>query len=258
MSPPKREAILPREVIERVLDAAGTELIVVGGQSLAFWMDRYGISMPAGFSYVSRDLDLLAPSADASADVRRLARALGGRAVLPRRRMAITALVGQAVKDVSADEFFNVDVLHRVYGAGPAVRSRAVDVRRPDGLRFRVMHPLDVLKSRVDNLHGLPEKRNELGVAQLVAAIEVARAFQREAAREEHAKRRSSNLRHAAFIEKIAKADAGRKVARRHGIHVADAVEADAVSTRSFHEQALPRLARLMSPARRDELGLRA
>ncbi|HVH43666.1 MAG TPA: hypothetical protein VM925_15025, partial [Labilithrix sp.] len=154
-------------------------------------------------------------------------------------------------------EVFNVDVVHRLFGADDRVRTRAVEIRLPK-LAFRVIHPLDVLKSRVDNLHGLTEKQNELGKAQLGAAIEVARAFQRDAVHAEKAAptRRPASLRYVAFIEQVALGAAGKKVAARYGIHVADAIEAGAVPNRDFREKKLPRLARFMSEERRRELGL--
>lgn len=196
------------------------------------------------------------PSVDA---VRVLARALGGTAIFPKRRGALTALVGRAVKLIGDDALFNVAVLHRVFGADDSVRARAVVLRVPEAT-FRVMHPLDVLKSRLDNLHGLPEKQNELGKAQLRAAIDMARAFQREAAATVTAGRARPpvTLRYASFIEGLATGDAGKKVAVRHKIHVADAIEPSAVPNREFKERKLPRLARWMSTERRNALGLGA
>lgn len=257
MGAAKRQAIVPEDVVDKLLGAASTRLVLVGGQALKVWMDRYRVAMPGGFTYVSRDVDFLAESARDTDDVRRLARALGGHTVFPRRRAALTALVGQVVLDRPDGEVFNVDVLHRVYGTDADIRSRAVEIREPR-MTYRVMHPLDVLKSRVDNLYGLAEKQNELGSAQLVAAVAVARAFLCEAATLEHERtdRRPITLRYVGFIEEVATGDAGKKVARRYGIHVADAVEPDAVPSREFREKKLPQLARLMSNARRSELGL--
>jgi hypothetical protein len=253
----KREAVIPHEVVDRLLVVASEKLVLVGGQALKVWMDRYGVKLPAKIPYVSRDVDFLAESAADAEAVRRLARALGGRAVFPKRRAALTSLVGQAVKDISEDEVFNVDVLHRVFGAEDDLRARAVELRLPQ-VKLRVMHPLDVLKSRLDNLSGLTEKQNELGKAQLRASIGVARAFQREAAATENTPRarRPATLRYAAFIERLAVGSAGKKVAARYEIHVADAIEPDAVPSREFRDEKLPRLARLMSDERRRELGL--
>jgi hypothetical protein len=255
----KRQVVIPPDVVATLLDAAGPELVLVGGQSLAVWMDRYGVSMPEGFEYVSKDVDFLAASAADRESVRRLAKALGGHSVFPLQRAALTSLVGQAVKDVAEDEVFNVDVLHKMWGAKDDVRARSLVVGEAPHA-YRVLHPLDVLKSRLDNLYGLKEKQNELGMAQLRAAIEVAQGFQREAAAVEKAARakRPTTLRYVAFIEKLATDDAGKKVATRYGIHVADAVEPAAVPTKEFREKRLPQLGKLMSAARRRELSLPA
>lgn len=255
----KRQAVIPKDVVATLLAAAGEDLVLVGGQALSLWMDRYGVEMPKAFSFVSRDVDFLAPSAADAESVRRLARTLGGRTVFPLKRAALTSLVGQAVKEVSEEEVYNVDVLHKMWGAKSDVRDRAV-LSGEAPSRFRVLHPLDVLKSRLDNLYGLKEKQNELGMAQLRAAIEVAQAFQREAAATEKAAsaKRPTTLRYVGFIEKLATDDAGKKVASRYGIHVADAIEPAAVPTRDFREKRLPQLGKLMSPARRRELSLTA
>jgi hypothetical protein len=257
MSPPKREAVIPPQLVERLLAAAGEELILVGGQALKMWMDRYGIELPARIAYVSRDVDFLAASVTDDESVRRLARAIGGRTVFPERRAALTALVGQAVKDISDDEVFNVDVVHRVFGADESIRARAVTFHL-SRLTFRVLHPLDVLKSRLDNLYGLTEKQNELGEAQLRGATGVARAFQREASTIERVprSRRPPTLRYASFIERLALGDAGKKIAARRGIHIADAIEPGVIPGVEFREKKLPQLARLMSAERRRELGL--
>jgi len=42
---------------------------------------------------------------------------------------------------------------------------------------LRVMHPIDVLDSRIQNLHMLPEKRTEAGIAQAGLSVDVVRAF---------------------------------------------------------------------------------
>ncbi len=255
----KRQAVIPPDVVATLLDAAGPELVLVGGQSLAVWMDRYRVSMPADFEYVSTDVDFLAASAADRESVRRLAKAIGGHSVFPLQRAALTSLVGQAVKDIAENEVFNVDVLHKMWGAKDDVRARALILGEAPHA-YRVLHPLDVLKSRLDNLYGLKEKQNELGMAQLRAAIEVAQAFQREAAAVENvaSAKRPTTLRYVGFIEKLATDDAGKKVASRYGIHVADAVEPAAVPGKEFREKRLPQLGKLMSAARRRELRLTA
>jgi hypothetical protein len=254
----REQAAIPWAIVEHLLGAAGPDLILIGGQSLAVWMGRYDVAMPAGFGYVSKDVDFLARSAADHESVRRLADVLGGRAEFPLLRAALTSLVGQAIKNVSESEVFNVDVLHKMWGAKDDIRDRAITVMNGE-TEYRILHPLDVLKSRLDNLYGLKEKQTELGRAQLVAAIAVTQAFLREAgALEPSGTRRPATLRYVRFIEKLATDDAGKKVAKRDGIHVADAIEPEAIRSKEFREKMLPRLARLMSPARRKEISASA
>jgi len=55
----KTEAVTPREVLERLLRAAGDDLVLVGGQALAFWVHRYSLVLPADVVAVSADTDFL-------------------------------------------------------------------------------------------------------------------------------------------------------------------------------------------------------
>jgi hypothetical protein len=54
---------------------------------------------------------------------------------------------------------------------------RAVEVELPEGATLRVLHPLDVLESRLRNLEALSSKRNPIGVAQANLALQVACKF---------------------------------------------------------------------------------
>jgi hypothetical protein len=251
MTRARREAVTPSDVVTSVLRAAGPRLILVGGQALAFWMDRYKIPLPAELPYVSRDIDFLGESRGDVSEVQRLAGVLGGQAVIPHER-TLTALVGQAIKDISEDEFINVDIVFRVLGAGDGLRARAVEVRHGD-IAFKVMHPLDLLKSRLDNLHQLPEKQTDIGRAQLGAAIAVVQAFLKHIAEENpgQAGKRPTVLTFISLIERLALGDAGRKVADRHGLHVADAIVPELVASAEFRQKKLPQLTTLMSPARK-------
>jgi hypothetical protein len=62
-------------------------------------------------------------------------------------------------------------------------------------------------------------------------------------------------LRHLARIERLALSDAGRKVAKRCGVHVADAIDPAPVRhIRQFMSKKLPLMLKLMSAPRRAEL----
>ncbi len=71
-----------------------------------------------------------------------------------------------------------IDFLDGVIGLSTAeVQGRAVQWQLPDGKRLRIMHPLDVLESRLKNLALLAVKRNAQGIEQARLAIEVVRRY---------------------------------------------------------------------------------
>lgn len=196
----KTEAVTPPATIQRLLDAGGDDLVLVGGQALAFWVDWYGLShrqpeVPA----ISNDVDFLS----------------------------------------------GVD--------GDTVRKRAVRIMpAPGHSPFMVMHPLDVLHSRLANLHKLRDKQNDKGRMQLALAIDVGREFLRGETREaeavETAAGRSPIQGYVSAIERLATEDAGRKVAARHGLHVADAIDPHLIPPGPFWTKRWPALQKLMSP----------
>ena len=66
---------------------------------------------------------------------------------------------------------------------------RAIEMEVPNIGHLRVIHPIDMLCSRIQNLHLLPEKRTHAGIAQARLAVDVVRAFIRQevATRDERA-----------------------------------------------------------------------
>lgn len=245
----KKEAITPPEIVSRLIAAAGEDMVLVGGQALAFWVVRYELVVPSGHVAISSDTDFLAGAADGRALVERMAEVIHGQALFPSRR-ALTALVGQAIRPINDDEFVNVDVIDSVIGiAHEEVRSRAVHAMA-DGHAFLVMHPLHVLRSRLANIYTLAEKQSVKGEMQLALAIDVAREFVRAEARDKqvHSEATRSPIQpYISEIERMALDDAGRKVAQRFGIRVADAIDPSSIPAGPFWDRKWPTLATLMS-----------
>lgn len=249
----RTEAVTPPETVQRLLDAAGADLVLVGGQALAFWVSHYRLNRPdSAVPAISNDVDFLSRSAADRQSVRRFAGAIKGQAVFPDKR-ALTALVGQAVLNVSDDEYINVDVIFKVIGLrGETVRKRSVKIAASrDHQAFFVMHPLDVLHSRLANLYQLQDKQNDKGGMQLALAIDVARAFlqseARMATRADMAAGRSPVQAFVSAIERMAVEDAGRKVAKRYDLHVADAIDPHLIPAGPFWTKRWPALSKLMS-----------
>ncbi len=247
----KSEAVTPPAVIEKLLRVAGNEVVLVGGQSLGFWMHRFGLTLPDGVAAISHDTDFLVSSAADRGVVDRFAKAIGGSAHYPHQK-SLTPLVGQASLDISDEEAVNVDVIHTVLGlqAGQ-VRERAVEATLGKHV-FLVMHPLDVLQSRLSNLYQLAEKQNPKGVMQLSMAIDAVREFLRHessAGKVVGTAHRSPLQGYVSAIERMAVQDAGRKVARRFFLHVADAIDPSLIPAGLFWTKRWPALRKLMSPA---------
>lgn len=253
MTKPKTEAPTPQHTIEELLGAAGDDLVLVGGQALAFWVYWYGLAQrDPNIPAISNDVDFLSQSAADRDAVRRFAAVIKGQVVYPSHR-ALTALVGQAYLEISETEYLNIDVIFKVIGLkAESVRKRARKIvpglGRPP---FLVMHPLDVLHSRLINLHKLQEKQNDKGRMQLALAIDVGRSFLRQEAREidaaDTAAGRSPLQDYVSAIERMATEDAGRKVAGRHGLHVADAIDPHLIPAGPFWTKRWPGLKKLMS-----------
>jgi hypothetical protein len=245
MTDRRREIAIRGPLLERILSLAGQDMVLIGGQALAFWASYHEV--PAPVAAITKDADFLGNRVD----VERLARGIGGKAIFPHER-ALTLLAGQVQRDLPGDDYINIDVLFKVYGevSAEALRKRAVKVEI-DGASFKMMHPIDVLQGRLENVHGLADKRDEHGLAQLTLAIAMTRKFLLHEASGEAPKRRPVTLKHIERIEQMAMSDAGRKVARRFGLHAADAIEPAAVANlRAFTSTRLPQLLRLMSAQR--------
>jgi hypothetical protein len=239
-------------LVERLLGASDDSEVLVGGQSLAIWVARYDIEVPPYIPAISGDTDFLARSSAARDSVEKFATAIGGRSIFP-SRMARTALVGQVELRLSDTEYVNVDVIHKLIGLdAKKVRERAMRVDLGEH-NFLVMHPLDVLRSRLANLYKLSEKQTENGILQLELAICVAREFLRSKASQfsaaETGSGRSPIQTMVSEIEKLALGDAGRKVAVRWGPHVADAIDPLLIPAGPFWTLKWPTLKTLMSKA---------
>lgn len=251
------EAFMPPAMVRRVFESATPDLVLVGGQALAFWAGYFDVPEPDDLGpAISRDVDFFTADASNSAPLRAFARAIGGRAIV-QEMAAVTALVGSAVAAAEGGGTYNVDLLHQVVGLESAeIGEHAVEVPLADsGARIRVMHPVHVLQSRNANLHKLSSKQNEIGCKQLALAIAVARAYLEEridAIGKLHGlgerQRERAVLSAISRVLEYAGDDAARKNAQRYGLHLADAIPAWLIGSPAFREQQWPHLRERMSP----------
>lgn len=174
---PLPELALTEEEVSEILRACDGEALLVGGQALAFWAQYYQIT-PLGVlaQHVTSDADFLgsAPAA------RKLAEALRpqGWRYWPVSMDDATAQTGKLSKRIEGQGIKQIDFLGNIVGlATDRIKQRGVVVSLADGGRLQVLHPLDVLESRLKNLAELPSKRDRQGVAQAQLAIDIVRGY---------------------------------------------------------------------------------
>ena len=238
---PDDEAPLDAATLDALLQGMGTDMVLVGGQALSFWVDRYGV-MPAGAT-VSNDGDALGKLERAQ----RIATNLRAALLTPQAH-ELTSLVAQIrIPTGVQGKVRNIDVLQMLYTVSGLRKSReftqAVWRESPEmewkpGHRIRVMHPLHVLDSRVQNAVGLLETKGLHVVTQAIWAVDVAReAIRRVLQQPGESKRLGAMIRQ---VHKLARSRAGRQILREHGIEVLDAVPIEEIrAAASVHEPQL-------------------
>jgi hypothetical protein len=242
---PEDEVPLDPRTVDRLLSSMATDMILVGGQALAFWMDRFGID-PRGAA-ISNDGDALGELAAARA----LAAALKARLVVP-PRAARTSLVAQLRLPVAGGRERNVDVLHLLYTISGLRKSSdftrqvvrdSVQVEWRKGKFIRVMDPFDMLESRAHNAVGLCEDKGPHVLTQLKWAIEVAQAALLRLAADPASPERLGSKVQRLFA--LARSQVGRRLWSEHKIELLAAIDLDALGA------AAPQLARQFDAVRR-------
>lgn len=170
----RAEAPLDAEDVRKILRICSPGGLLVGGQALAFWADHLQVERPESLaSGVTADADFIGDAALAAT----LGKGLGWQTWIPALDDS-TPQTGKVTHRTKSGEVKQVDFLSGVAGLTTKdLARRAIEMDIPDIGRLRVIHPVDVLDSRVQNLHLLPEKRNDAGIAQARLAVGVARAF---------------------------------------------------------------------------------
>lgn len=174
--PPLPELALSTEEVEQILQHCDGQALLVGGQSLALWAQRYELPRPEVLAVaVSNDVDFLGSSRVARA----LHQALAGSSwKLWEPRMDDATSQTAKLSQSLPEGIKQIDFLDGLIGMSAAeVQARAVEWRLPDGKRLRILHPLDVLESRLKNLALLAVKRNAQGIEQGRLAIEMVRRY---------------------------------------------------------------------------------
>lgn len=248
MKPRLHEVALTASEIERILAICGPSALLVGGQALAFWATRFDVEPVAELStLVTSDADFIGAVTVAKA----LLAALGPTWKMRTATMDhATGQVALVYTNLPGGGVKQVDFLTGIVGLETsAIRARAVEVELSSGVRISVLHPLDVLESRLRNLQTLPAKRNAFGVAQARLAIGVVRRYI-EAMLDAGVPPREA-MRAINRVIAMARQSRLARVAFDYNLDVLEAVPASRIAVPSFHAQRWPRVIEDVAELRR-------
>jgi len=237
-----KEVAISSDLLQKIVEHTGNDAVLVGGQALSFWAQYYGIPLQLAEyegASISKDADFLGKLKNLDA----IQEAFGDSAqkMLPPRQ-GMTALVGSVHIRLSDAEYVNIDVIHKVVGLDANhVMKTAMKVQMGDAF-FLIMHPLDVLESRVANLAQLKDKQQPKsnGKVQAHLAICVARRYVQELAADPENEAKA--LRAIEKIVAIAKNSAGRRVSRDYDVNFGWAIPEHSIRSEAFHHHRWPRL----------------
>lgn len=240
------EAPLDAQVIDKLLSNFEPDMVLVGGQALGYWMDRFDIPLD-GAEIITSDGDALGEASGA----RKLAQALQATLLEP-KKTSRTAIVAQLRIPTREGEVANVDVLHLLYTLGGLKKSSeftrrvikdSVQVEWREGKFIRVMDPFDVLDSRVQNAVGLLDEKGPHVITQAIWAVAVAKAaLLKLAAREQIADGRVGRKIQAIYT--LAHSQGGRRLLSEHGIEVLEAIDLPKLAR---HSQLAPQLRKVQA-----------
>jgi hypothetical protein len=143
VAPPPLTPARVRELLDK-LAPAKDQLVLVGGQALSLWAERYDEAPELHDTgpHTSKDIDFYGKPEQ----VRRCAALLGGTHQLYSRKDRTPAC-----GVITTADGVQIDILHTLAGVTPyAVVDRAVELES-----VRVMHPIHVMASRAANVSDL-------------------------------------------------------------------------------------------------------
>ncbi len=202
--------------IFKLRNAAGSPYVLIGGQAVNYWAERYLNTEPQLRPlqpFTSEDIDFKG----GAEDVRRIAQQLGLHPVFP-SKVAMTALAG-VIPFRIGDLRSNIEILRRVPGVSGTVEATAIDAEW-NGHSIRVLDPISLLASKLELVAKVAQedRRDAFHLKILVPCV---RGFLEEFLREVEAERVPAAhwLGAVNQVLKLSTTRRARKIADQHQIH---------------------------------------
>jgi hypothetical protein len=247
MTEPLPEIALTEEEIDLILRGCNGRALLVGGQALAFWAQHYQIK-PLGVlsANVTSDADFIG-TVQVARELSQLLKPLGWRYWQPSLDDA-TPQTAKLSKRIEGHGIKQIDFLGSIVGLKTeGIKQRAILLTLADGTHLRVLHPLDVLESRLKNLAELPSKRGPQGIAQAHLAIDIARSFLEQLLSEETRQILDAIERVARMAQEKSLGD----VFYDYGLDPLISIPVDRVSSEEFRKRRWPQILTLVTEQRR-------
>jgi hypothetical protein len=156
----------------KIRDAAGQPYILIGGQAVNYWAERYLASEPELKPlqpFTSQDIDFKG----SAADVRRIAGQLELTPGFP-AKVEMTALAGVIPLQIGGQKS-NIEIVRRIPGTSGSVDDLAVQAEW-NRKTIRVLDPLSLLACKLELVATVPQKDRQ-DVAHLKILVPCVRAF---------------------------------------------------------------------------------
>ena len=215
-----------RAAIERLLQYEHKG-IIVGGYALEFYANRYGVGIDTEHPTATRDLDMLGSSLDAKRLQELLSFTFDSRILVDINDHGSPNTAVISIHIDGEEEPLIIDYLAFMEGLkSKEVKARAIEFELPSSsgketCKIVVMHPLDVLVSRVVNIVRLPSKQHSRALAQVDLAIDMIRAW---FSKLEAAKQETMIQETVKEIVKFAQSKDGKSALSKYGKNVMQAI----------------------------------
>jgi hypothetical protein len=238
-----------KELLRRLAPLAD-RIVLVGGQAVNFWAERYlprlSPELRAVAPFTSKDIDFAPRSGGGREEMTEMAERLEGRVHVVSIEDHGTANAGTVTFVDPEGEKRTIDVLRTLHGLElPEVsqlsQALEIDTTLGEAVEFRVMHPVHCLESRTHNTADLPGYDTEHALNQLRAAVAATREYLREILDAGGDVREVLSLNERIYRFRRYAA-AAKKVLAEHGIDVIEAVLVDPRLPKKFHTEWYPRM----------------
>lgn len=167
----------PEDAAFLISQTRSDKAVLIGGQAVAFWIQYFGIE--PRLAALTEDIDYLGTKAEAKRVAARLR--------LPHKLKLATlddhtpnsALI--SIEMEGYDRPVLIDYLASVIGIESKHAQDSAVVVECEGQPLRVLHPLQLLQTKIWNLYRLESKRTAEGIEQARLAMEIAAAYMGQA-----------------------------------------------------------------------------